>query len=167
MSDKQSPTEIFGSDRMWGLKELPLPNPVSWWPQTAGWYIVGALAIAGLFYLLWRLWVRYRSNAYRREGLARLDQMAADPTVLKELPLLLKKSALMAGSRQQVANLSGRAWIEWLNKTAGKELFSMSDADSFEQLAYKQPGHAFLDRKAAEHLIEASKSWMRMHRASA
>ena len=167
MSDKQSPTELFGSDRMWGLKELPLPDPVSWWPQTEGWYIVGGMILAGLCYLIWRLWTRYRDNAYRREGLADLERMANDPVALKELPLLLKKSALMAGSRQQVANLRGRAWIEWLNETAGQELFSMADADSLEQLAYAQPGRAFTDGKVAGHLIEASKSWMRMHRASA
>jgi hypothetical protein len=43
MTDKQSQAEIFGSDRMWGLKELPLPDPVSWWPQTPGWYLLGTL----------------------------------------------------------------------------------------------------------------------------
>ena len=74
MTDKQSPTEIFGSDRMWGLKELPLPDPISWWPQTPGWYVLGGLAVAGLCYLMWRLWMRYQHNAYRREGLARLGQ---------------------------------------------------------------------------------------------
>ena len=167
MTDKQSPTEIFGSDRMWGLKELPLPDPISWWPQTPGWYVLGGLAVAGLCYLMWRLWMRYQHNAYRREGLTRLDKMTTDPAALKELPLLLKKSALMAGSRQQVANLNGRAWIEWLNETAGDELFSMSDADTFEQLAFAPSDRAILGTTNAEHLIKASKTWMRMHRVTA
>ena len=167
MTDKQSPTEIFGSDRMWGLKELPLPDPVSWWPQTPGWYVIGGLALAGLCYLFWRLWTRYRRNAYRREGLARLEKMTTDPAALNELPLLLKRSALMAGSRQQVANLNGPAWIEWLNESAGEKLFSISDADTFERLAYARPDRAPPDTTNAEHLIEASKSWMRMHRVTA
>jgi len=166
MTDKQSQAEIFGSDRMWGLKELPLPDPVSWWPQTPGWYLLGTLILAGLCYLAWRLWLRYRHDAYRRQGLVRLDEMTTDPAALKELPLLLKKSALMAGARQQVASLQGHAWIAWLNETAGDDLFSTSDADTLELLAYAQPGRALPDTTKAAHLIEASKSWMRMHRAT-
>ena len=45
----QSAAELFGSDRMWGLKELPLPEPVSWWPQTTGWYVLGSLIFLGLY----------------------------------------------------------------------------------------------------------------------
>jgi len=35
----------FGSDRMWGLKELPPPDPVSWSPQSSGWLFVAALVL--------------------------------------------------------------------------------------------------------------------------
>ena len=47
-NSQQSAAEIFGSDRMWGLKELDLPEPVSWWPQTPGWYVLAALLVVGV-----------------------------------------------------------------------------------------------------------------------
>ena len=68
----RSAAEIFGSDRMWGLKEIPLPEPVSWWPQTPGWWLLAAVIV---MLVLWRLWAwrqRYRRNAYRRAALAEL-----------------------------------------------------------------------------------------------
>jgi len=66
------PVHQLAGDALAGLQEIPLPPPVSYVPQTIGWAIVGALLVAALIYMSWRMFRRYRANAYRRAALAEL-----------------------------------------------------------------------------------------------
>jgi hypothetical protein len=161
-----SPDEIFGSDRMWGLKELPLAEPVSWWPQTSGWAVLAALVLAGLVWAGHKLWCRYERNAYRRQGLASLEAMASDIGAPRDLPFLLRKSALQAASRHDVAGLRGDDWIGWLNASAGRTRFRPEDGEMLARLTYAGQSDEMFDAAAVEHLIAASKDWMRSHRAA-
>ena len=161
-----SSAEIFGSNRMWGLKEIPLPDPVSWVPQTVGWYIFAIIFLAVLAWYLQRLWLRYQRNAYRRKGLEMLSAMLADPASASSLPFLLRKSALAAAKRENVAGLRGREWIAWLNDCAGTPLFDEADGAALDRLAYCGDGYPPLDKDHIRHLIEASQIWMRSHRAA-
>ncbi|MBL4597956.1 MAG: DUF4381 domain-containing protein [Rhizobiaceae bacterium] len=170
MSDTEqtgtSSAELFGSDRMWGLKELPLPEPVSWWPQTIGWVGVLFIILCALTWLAWKRWQAYQHNLYRREGLVKLDSFNQNPLAIIELPLLLRSSALRAAPRIDVANLRGSDWITWLNKSGGSNLFEDRDAKLLDELAYAQPDQSTIDSKTRVHLLEASRTWMRSHRAS-
>jgi hypothetical protein len=79
------------------LKELGLPTPVSYAPQTWGWWVVlGVLILLTLIIAIsrYRQWQR---DQYRREALARLAQLRSrsdDLNALRELPELLKRVAL-------------------------------------------------------------------------
>ncbi|MCF5701297.1 DUF4381 domain-containing protein [Pseudomonas syringae] len=79
------------------LQELGLPAPVSYAPQTWGWWVLLAvLVLAALLIGIRRYW-QWRRDAYRREGLARLAQLRSrsdDLNALRELPELLKRVAL-------------------------------------------------------------------------
>jgi len=79
------------------LKELSLPAPVSYAPQTWGWWVLLALLILAALLIGIRRYVQWRRDAYRREGLARLAQLrerSDDLNALRELPELLKRVAL-------------------------------------------------------------------------
>ncbi len=75
------------------LRELPLPAPVSYWPQTWGWAVLAALLLAGGGWAALAGWRRYRRNRYRRQGLAALTQLAReaarDRLAARGLPALL------------------------------------------------------------------------------
>ena len=162
----QSTAELFGSNRMWGLRELPLPEPVSWWPQTIGWYFLGAIILLGLMWLCLRSYRHYQANQYRREGLSCLERMRTDKQLLIKLPQLLRYCALQSAPRQNVASLTDSKWIAWLNESTNHELFSMSDHQLMAQLAYQPGNRQKLSEDRINQLIDASKKWMKSHRAA-
>jgi hypothetical protein len=79
------------------LKEIALPAPVSYAPQTWGWWVLlGLLVLTALIIAARRYW-QWRRDRYRREALVRLAQLqqrSDDLSALRELPELLKRTAL-------------------------------------------------------------------------
>ena len=95
------------------LREIILPPPVPWWPLAPGWWLLlAAIALAASAFAF-RLFRRWRANAYRRAALRELA-IAGDVTAIAEI---LKRTALVAYPRKDVAALSGAAWLAWLAQT--------------------------------------------------
>ena len=155
--------ELFGSDRMWGLKELPLPEPVSWFPAAPGWWVVAVLLVLLLAWGCWRARAAWRRRAYRRDALAELDRIAAGDAGIETLPRLLRRTALVAFARDEVASLRGPEWARWLNAHGGS--FEPADAIWLERLPYDRAAPGEIDPQATGRLLAASRRWVREHRA--
>ncbi len=136
------------------LQDLAEPGPVSGWPPTAGWWWLLALVIA--FVVLgavrWREW--HRRTAFRREGLALLREMEQDAPSVGAISQLLKRVALAARPREEVAGLSGARWAAWLAKDSGRAL--PGPAVKALELTYADPGAA-----APRELLDFARSWIR------
>ncbi|VVM84361.1 DUF4381 domain-containing protein [Pseudomonas fluorescens] len=79
------------------LKEMALPAPVSYAPQTWGWWALLALLIITLVVTGARRYWQWRRDRYRREALVRLEELqrrSNDLSALRELPELLKRVAI-------------------------------------------------------------------------
>jgi hypothetical protein len=79
------------------LKEMALPEPVSYVPQTWGWWVLLALLIVALVVTGARRYWQWRRDRYRREALLRLEELqqrSNDLSALRELPELLKRVAI-------------------------------------------------------------------------
>lgn len=98
------------------LNDIVRPQPVSWLPQTWGWF---ALALLLLALIAWALWQRHRhcvANRYRREALAEIDRLAGTPGAVPGIAEVLKRVALNAWPRAETAALSGAAWLAFLKR---------------------------------------------------
>ncbi len=110
------------------MAEVVEPPPPSWRPQPIGWPVAGAIVLALLAVTAWRWWRRYRANRYRREALAELARLRADLSAspqarahaLAAMAELLKRTALAAWPRAQVASMAGAEWAKFLQANAGK-----------------------------------------------
>ncbi len=100
------------------LHDIVVPPAVPPWPPAPGWWFVIALAVAAAGILSLRAWRAWRANAYRRAALSELEG-APDLATAAEV---LKRTALAAFPRTQVAGLTGPAWCEWLEETAGQAM---------------------------------------------
>jgi hypothetical protein len=155
------------------LADIFVPRPVSWMPQTWGWGVLAAVALALLGWAIAHSLRRYAANRYRREGLSELDRMEARladederAKALAALPELLKRVALAAWPRIEVAPLSGKSWIAFLRAHAGKADFPDAAADWLDDLEYrfKQP---VMNVDEARLITSAVRNWIEDHVVSA
>ena len=113
------------------LRDLHLPDAIGWWPLAPGWWLVLAIVSAALGYLAWRLYKRWLFNAPRRYALRELARFEAEylehrnPVTLgKQLSELLRRGMLAYAPREEVAGLTGEAWLAWLDRGHAATLFS-------------------------------------------
>ena len=92
------------------LHDILLPPEVPWWPVAPGWYVVVGILLVLILVLAHRAWKRHRANAYRRAALRELA-VAQDLPAIAEL---LRRTALAVAPRDEIATMTGNAWLDWL-----------------------------------------------------
>ncbi len=96
------------------LEPLPEPPPLSLWPQTEAWLWIGLVAIVLAGWQIRRAVLHRRANAYRRAALCEIDAAGDCPAALAEI---LRRTALAAFPRGEVAGLYGDDWLAFLDRT--------------------------------------------------
>ena len=141
------------------LTELSLPAPVSYWPLTWGWGVLLGVLVVALLVLAGRKWLRWRRDAYRREALARLDNLKD----LRELPELLKRVALSMPlpmeEQQRIPTLHGAEWQDFLQRHARGPI----PDDLAQRLAQMAYGTA----SQGPQLLAQCKAWVEQHHVAA
>lgn len=150
------------------LHDVVLPAPIAGWPPAPGWYLVAAIAAGFLLWLAWRGWQWWRRNRYRGQALRELERIrrGVGDADLSELPALLKRSALSAWPREQVAELTGRDWHLFLDHSAGMDRFCSGIGASLDRLAYPSAAADRIAAEEAEALVDAARTWLRQHRVT-
>ena len=155
------------ADPVAGLVDIPLPGPISLWPQTLAARIVIALLIAGAVAGAWWFIRSWRANRYRRTALAELDRIAhplatgdAQTTSAAALALLVRRTALAAFPREQVAALAGPSWLAFLDRSYGGDEFSHGAGSALDVAPYR-PSHASAQESRA--LIDLVRRWIKTH----
>jgi Domain of unknown function (DUF4381) len=152
------------------LFDIVVPPPVSWWPPAPGWFVVGGVMLVLVFWGAWWAWRRWRAAAYRRAALGEWQQLktqAADPgrreAALRQLPALVKRTALATFPREAVASLSGVEWLRFLDRTGHTDIFTHGRGQLLPELAYDPRLAAQLDTAAVEDLFRIVQRWIRSH----
>lgn len=156
------------------LHDLVVPPPVPWWPPAPGWDWVIGLILAILLVGLLRAFSRWQRNRYRREALAELARYEAalqDPqrraAALAAVAALLKRTALSAWPRAQVAPLNGAAWVSFLARTGGAASFDTEAGALLEAVAYDPRKATAIDTSKLRELMDTARQWLRHHRIEA
>lgn len=113
------------TDALAQLKDIHLPESISWWPLAPGWYVVILLIlllIMGLVYLVHRRHVNALAknqaldllNTYKEQYEKDHNAQVASAQISE----LLRRVALVYYPRAEVAGLHGDAWVEFLNLTS-------------------------------------------------
>ena len=108
------------------LRDIHLPDPISWWPPAPGWWLLLGLLV--IFTLLgWLAYRWYCRGAIKRAALTELERISnhyKEQALLQQLSQLLRRVALATHPRQQVAGLQNQAWLEFLDRFVTGSPFS-------------------------------------------
>ena len=144
------------------LRDIHLPEPVSWWPPAPGWWIMAFFTAAALVALLYFLRSRIRKKRYRKVALAMLSQLDTRKNgtiVLDEISAILRRVAIHSFGREKVAALAGDAWLAFLDKTGRTTNFSKGSGQVLGSDKYRPSVVTDI-----EQVQLIAKKWIREHR---
>jgi hypothetical protein len=144
------------------LNDIILPEAVSWWPPAEGWYLLSAVLVVVLAWIAFRSIRRWRENRYRRQALVLLNQLkrAHIESAWREIPELLKRTALAAFPRDLVASSCGANWTQFLHRTAPRMALEPGAAALLERMAYATGDP---DKAEVEQLFISAEAWIKYH----
>jgi len=160
------------------LRDIHLPEPVSWWPLAPGWWLL----LAALLIILCGLFIAkkiYNSRQLQRDIAAELETIKQQfqktqntSQLAKALSILLRRANITYYSGndfngESVAGLTGEDWLRWLDKThsnpdsrvSAKNLKFQSDIDRVLITAPYMAEDSKLDYDA-QALLQLCESWL-------
>ena len=162
----------FGNSKLTGIQEITLPEPISYVPHTIGWKILLVVIVIVALVLGYNRYRHWQANRYRTFALDRLAEIEREVRVpetrlraLSDLPVLVKQTALQTFPRDEIAQLSGDRWLEFLDRSCDTQEFTQGGGQLLPQLAYQSTSAlANLSEQRISNLIELIRQWITTHK---
>jgi hypothetical protein len=143
-SPPSGPHLELAPDPLAGLRDWHFPEPVTWWPPAPGWWLVAGLILL-LAVVAARWWrARRRRTAPLRAAMRELaslrsglDSERNGRRFAAQVSVLLRRLALVLYPREQVAGLTGLAWLAFLDRTGGAGDFTRGPGQVLADLPYR------------------------------
>ena len=156
------------------MKDIAIPEPVSWVPQTWGWAMLAGLLLLIAVAIGLRRLRRYRADAYRREAvmlLYEIEEKIADPARrhdgIRALAELLKRVTLAGWQRKDVASISGFSWVQFVGDHDDRPC-EPNLASLLDDLEYRDDRTLDgLPSTVGDDLVTAARKWIEGHHVSA
>ena len=147
------------------LRDIQLPDPVSWWPPAIGWWLIAAALVAAVAGAV--AWRRSRARRARapatlaRRELHRLEiawGKHRDPQrLLRELSTWLRRASMSLAGRETTAGLTGDRWMALLAELAGKDIFA-NERRLLVEMPYR--GDAAVAPEEGDRLLSLCGDWL-------
>lgn len=157
------------------LRDIHLPEPISWWPIAPGWWLLLAAIILLIVISIVSIKV-YRSRQLQRDVNAELERIESaynktlnKSRLAKDLSILLRRASISLYPKTDIAGLVGDDWLNFLdvsNKRASSGRKFNSDTGRILLTAPYLPDDAEPDFEAAA-LIRLCESWLHSSHAKA
>ena len=166
--NQQAQTPAVAGTATLELRDIHLPEPVSWWPIAPGWWILLAsvLLLTAVIYIARKA---YKNRQLKREIKAELEQIKAryrqtqnKPRLAEALSVLLRRTSISFYPKSDIAGLIGHDWLAYLDETHSRSSNSKKFQSSIGEVmltAPYLPDDAVLDFDA-EKLIRLCESWL-------
>jgi len=113
------------------LKDIHLPHAISLWPTAPGWIILFAILLGFISYLIYSWYQRNQRKKTVKFALAKLKKLrelsAKNPdniNIAAEISTLIRRTTLYYFRREDIAGLSGRDWLYFLNRSGNTTQFT-------------------------------------------
>ena len=147
------------------LRDIHLPEPITWWPLAPGWWLLLGLLIVGVLLVLF-LKKRHYQRRFKRASLHELQkirdrwQESQNLTQLvKAISALLRRTAISYYPRQNIAGLTDADWLRFLDATnAQKDDFSKGVGKVLRSAPYVKTVHD--NEVDAQALLTLTERWL-------
>lgn len=143
------------------LRDIHLPASPEFWPPAPGWWIVALLAAVILLWLAIRLISFWQRKRAQREIFLLLDDLSKTvtddhiPEFLASVSTLLRRVALLKYPRNEVAALTGKGWLFFLDLHGGEGGFVNGAGSVLEAGPYMHTSN--VDK---EGLLQLARKWI-------
>lgn len=126
------------------LRDIHLPEPVSWWPPAPGWWLLLILIIA-VIYFTPRVIKKLKQVPLNKQAAIELKKIESDyqahqdkSRLAQQLSTLLRRICMSYASRKRTASLTGNEWIKQLNSITEKNYFSAEASNILLNAPYQK-----------------------------
>lgn len=144
------------------LEDIILPTAVGLWPLAWGWWLLIVISIAAVIGLI--LWLIKRVKLQRKiqqaeKHLISSTQTLSDHQLYSAINTWLKVQA--QETYPFAKSLHGDAWIEFLNSSAGKAIFTDQQAQALSQGLYQKE----TVQCDTNELLKNAQLWLKLSKA--
>ena len=144
------------------LKDIHLPEAIGWWPPAIGWWLLAVLIPLLIVFLYWFYKRLTRKTAIKtaKKNLAAIKQNPAldNNQKLRELSMLIRRVAISVNPRTEVASLTGRQWLAFLDKSVTGAPFSEGCGQLLAEAPYRNTPPTELE---ISQLISLCEDWLK------
>lgn len=151
----------FPEQNINGLRDIHLPDAISWWPPAIGWWILLAFVIAAFIFIpkLYRRMTftplkKVAHNAFQNI-IDKYNENNDDSVFVIKTSQFLRQTAMSYCGREGVAQLTGEKWVQALNNLTEQNYFNEELKQTLINAPYQK--NVNID---AEQLINTVQNWL-------
>lgn len=152
------------------IRDIHLPETVSWWPLAPGWWItIGLFLLAAIVVYVLKS-VRNRQQLSKQsmdefsELVARYQNDGDAKSLIANVSELLRRVSITQFSHQEVAALTGKRWLQFLDSAFEKlntrppAMFHSEVGEYLISIQYQKQDS--VDPQKLDQLLVLSKAWL-------
>ncbi|MGZ4991889.1 MAG: DUF4381 domain-containing protein [Methylobacter sp.] len=144
------------------LKDIHEPEAIGWWPPAIGWWILAVLIPLLILLLVWLYKRLTRKTAIKTANniLAQIkqDQTRDNLQKLSDLSVLVRRVAISVSPRAKAAGLTGRQWLEFLDRSVKGLPFSDGAGRLLADAPYRKTPPT---EQELSQLIDLCEDWLK------
>ncbi len=153
------------------LRDIHLPEPVSWWPPAPGWWLLAVAIVLFIivFFIIRKIYRKtYLKRQLKRDIKAEFEhikqhyqQTQNEVALAQALSVLLRRASISYYPAKNIAGLTGDEWLDWLDKTSTKSATKKFQSDVGKVLlsAPYMADNSHLNYDV-QNLIQLCQSWL-------
>lgn len=143
------------------LRDIHLPDGVSWWPIAPGWWLILVLVIM-IAMIIWAIRMNKARQLLRKQALSELQQIELafsqhqnNQQLASDCSALLRRVCISRFARPDVAGLTGEAWLQFLNQHNKAALFKDEIAIALLHAPYQKEFDFY-----SQALLSTCRAWL-------
>jgi hypothetical protein len=143
------------------LRDIHLPPGIGWWPPAIGWWLLAILAPLIIVLIYW-IYKRVTKKTALKSAKTRLLQIKQDMQLdnaqkLAQLSMLIRRVAISTANRNECAGLTGRQWLEYLDRSMKGKPFTEGAGNLLGNDVYRK---AQPSEQEISQLISLCENWL-------